>query len=213
MAMLIGTSAADVARALTRIAKRKVVYVSSVGDAASPVWLVAGGYSAQIGQCADWRHHVSHAAEQNNALYVEGSYDDGRWLVGVADRYAAELCAELKVITVAQERSNEEYRARRMRETMARREAERPAREARAAEYRAECAARAAEYRPLYDAARAKVRTTSKGAAHKGDMRDLEYAYGKACGTVDCYGEYDRQHGLRLLTRLSEHGFVDAVTA
>lgn len=212
MAMLIGASAKDVAHVLTRIASRKVVYVPSVGDGASPVWLVAGDYSRQIGQCADWRHNVELAAEQHAALYVEGSYDTDRWVVGIPEEYSARVCAEMRIITVAQEESRDAARMRRLREEMDRREAERPAREARAAAYRDECEARAIEYRPIYDAARARVRLKANGQPHRGDTRALEWAYGKACGTVDCYGDYDRAAGLLVLRRLAAEGFVETAT-
>lgn len=217
MAMLIGTTAADVAQVLTRITRRPVVYVSSVGDAASPVVYVAGLYSRQIGQCADWRHRVEDAARQHNAVYAEGSWlgDEYGWVVGIPDEYADAVCRELWVVTVAQKRARDAARHAAMVREMERREAERPALEAAAAAYRAECEARAAEYRPLYEAARARVRTTRRGP-HRGDLNTLEWAYGKACGYQEhgCYGEYDQRHGLQVLTRLAEQGFADVrVTA
>lgn len=217
--VLIGGAVADVAQELTYRGHCRVVYTASIGDAASPVWVAGGDHHTLHGQVADYQHDVDAWAEQIGAAAVTGWWDESRgWMqtVYLPDGVGVDAEALAKAVglrTLAGVQRAEANRHAAMVAEMDRLEAELPAREAAAAKYRAECEDRAAEYRPLYDAARAKVRVTGKGKPHGGDMADLEWAYGKACGTRDCYGEYDRQHGLRVLQRLAEQGFAEAATA
>lgn len=219
--VIVGGAAQDVAAAVTRLARCRVAYTASIGDAASPVYVQAGAHRENNhGQVADYRHDVAAWAERQGMASVIGCWsgDERGWCYAVTLPAGSDVTPEAVAEavgrrTLAQIQGAEIAAHRRMVRDAEKAEAERPAREARKAAYAAECAARAEEYRPIYDAARGKVRVKANGQPHRGDLRDLEYAYGKACGTVDCYGEYDRTHGLRLLTRLAEQGFAEPATA
>jgi hypothetical protein len=70
-----GSTVQDVADALAYESKgKKIVVCPSIGDAASPVYLRAGGHTQQLGQCADYRHEVAAYAAKNGYLSVIGYY-------------------------------------------------------------------------------------------------------------------------------------------
>lgn len=212
MATIVSNAtAAEVAKALGIVARRKVVYTASVGDAAAPVMLMAGPYTQQIGQVADYRHEISDAAERNDALLVSGWYDETHgWVASIADEYADAVVDHLRpkfrATTIAAIEAADRARAKRIQAEMAERERTRPEREAQAAAYRAECDARREEYRPLYEAALGRVRTNRRGEQHRGDLNKLQWAYDGACRGYD----HDREYALRHLTRYAELGFDDS---
>lgn len=214
---LVGGTVAETAAALTRLDKCRVVYTASIGDAASPVFVLAGPHRTSAGQVATYGHDVVVWARRQKAASVIGHWDNDRgWMQTVrlveGSAVTPEQIAEaVGRRTLASVEAGEARRHRQMVEDMERREAERPDREARMAKYAAECAARAEEYRPIFEAARARLRLRTNGLPRRDDSRTLEWAFGKACGTTDCYGDYDRQHGLLVLRRLAERGFADEV--
>lgn len=212
---VVGSTAQAVAETVTRLCHCRVAYTASVGDAASPVYVQAGPHRSNHGQAADYRHEVGAWAERQGIACVLGYWDDDRqtWVqsVTVPDGVACdagEVAAAVGCRTLAAVESSERAAYARLVESMEKWERTRPEREA-AARHQAACDARAEQYRPLYEAARARVRTNRHGQPHRGDLAELEHAYAKACGRTDCYGEYDLQHGLLVLTRLAERGFAD----
>lgn len=70
----VTASAREVAEQVTRLARCKVVFTESIGDAASRVFLLAGSHEKQIGQVADYRHEVAKFAAKGGYASVIGYY-------------------------------------------------------------------------------------------------------------------------------------------
>lgn len=215
--IITNATAADVAAAVSRATNRKVVYCPSIGDGASPVWLVAGAYSKPIGQAADWRHDIDLPAERNNAIAVKGYWDEEYGWVCSVDLTDSQLRAvenavlgsRYKFSTVAREVEREERRAQRLQAEMAAWERDRPAREAAEQRHRDEIARLSAQYAELREQAIAKCRISRRtGKPRKDDMATVEYAW-KLAITESGYGAYDYDHGVKLLTRLATEGRRD----
>ncbi len=107
----VTASAREVAEQVTRLARCKVVFAESIGDAASPVFLLAGGHEKQIGQVADFRHEVAKYAAKGGYASVIGYYhnDSQSWKATVTlldgapvgedeivDAVKAKIAAELR---------------------------------------------------------------------------------------------------------------------
>lgn len=193
---VVGGTAEKIAAAVTRLARCRVAYTASIGDAASAVYVLAGPHRSNHGQVADYRHEVVAWAERQGIASVVGWYDEARqWVYSVRVPGTVdprEVAAAVGRRTLADVESAEAARHRRMVEDMARWEAERPAREAAAAERAALIAGLEEQYRPLRDAALAA------GASR----RDVEYAFGKATQRTG-YPGYEAERGVRILRRLA----------
>ncbi len=203
--VLTKISACEVAHALTAIGRCQVIYTASIGDAASPVWYVAGQFSETRGQVADYRHDVEAYAERQGCAAVIGSWDnDLGWCVSVTadltDDQVRRLCRKLGRRTLAEIKAAEERAHQARLAYWAQQEAERPAREAAAARVAAEQAARREEYRPIYDAAMSRVRIKANGRRDRGEARRVNNLYQEACEGLY---RYDRERALGFLRQLA----------
>lgn len=207
---VIGGAAGGIARAVT-MAGCRVMFTASIGDAASPVAIISGPHWEHAGQVADYRHDVeAHAANRGYASVIGYWNEDRGWMHTVElpegktidpREVAKKVGGKTLTDAIASEkRAHERF----LQEVEG-------GRELRECEERidAKAAIKAVELRPIYDAAKARVRTNAKGKPHGGDTRMLEYAFKKAAGYAGySYCQYDKDCGLKLLTQYAEQGFA-----
>jgi hypothetical protein len=196
--VLVGGRVEETAAALTRLGKCRVAYTASIGDAASPVFVLAGPHRSNHGQVADYRHDVEAWAERQGCASVIGWWDNDRgWMQSVSlpagvvvdPRSVAEAVGR-RVLTDVE--AGEAARHRRLVASMEKWDREAPEREAHAARRAAMIAGFEDQYRPLRDAALA---AGAKPA-------DVDYAFGKATQRTG-YPGYEQERGVKLLRRMA----------